>query len=269
MLLLGLVLAAVSLAATGCGASADPVARAAARTSDVSGLRFSMVMKIQGAGVSGSMTASGATDSAGHLELTMDLSDIGRGDGPGARGTLSIVEDGTSMYVSGDGLERVLPDGKKWGRIDLSRAVRELGLDVSMVPGGQTDPRTSLDQLREAGNVVEVGAGTVRGVATTRYSVLLDLRKGLDRLDAPSRKAMVTVLDRIERAGGRYVPADVWIDGDGYVRRFRAIISNYLGSGVSLSLSMDIFDPGSPVTIVVPPESQVADLTNELEGLSG
>jgi len=112
------------------------------------------------------------------------------------------------------------------------------------------------------GNVVEVGPQTIGGVATTRYSVLVDLRKGLEKLDGDRRAAMQEVLDRLEAAGGRYVPADVWIDDNGYLRRFRMEMSNYLGAGSSISLTMKLYDFGSPVDIAVPPAYQVADLTN-------
>jgi hypothetical protein len=263
-----IALVGTSVVVAGCGATIDPVAEAATRTSDVSTLRFTVNMKVQmpTAGTPVSLTATGAIDSAAQrLELSMDLSKVAVLSGEqGALGRMTIVEDGLVMYMSGGGLSRVLPGGKTWLRVDLSRAASSLGLDLSSLTGGQTDPRTSLAQLREAGNVVEIGPRTVKGVATTRYSVLIDLRQGLDKLDGASREAMEQLVDRLESSGGRYVPGDAWIDADGYLRRFRMAIPNYLGTGTSFAMTMDLYDFGDQVSIDVPQDWQVADVTDRL-----
>jgi hypothetical protein len=268
-----IALVGTSVVVAGCGATIDPVAQAATRTSDVSTLRFTVSMKVQmpTVGTPVSLTATGAIDSAAQrLELSMDLSKVAVLSGEqGALGRMTIVEDGLVMYMSGGGMSRVLPGGKTWLRVDLSRAASSLGLDLSSLTGGQTDPRTSLAQLREAGNVVEIGPRTVKGVATTRYSVLIDLRQGLDKLDAASRKAMEQLVDRLESSGGRYVPGDAWIDADGYLRRFRMAIPNYLGTGTSFAMTMDLYDFGDQVSIDVPQDWQVADVTDRLSQALG
>src|SRR5207245_1918371 len=84
----------------------------------------------------------------------------------------------------------------------------------------------------------------IRGVSTTRYNVLVDLRKGLDKLDGPSRETMEQLVNRLEAAGSRYVPADAWIDSEGYLRRIRLAIPGYLGAGSSFSLTMDMYGFG-------------------------
>ena len=268
-----LALVATAVVVAGCGTTIDPVAQAATRTSDVSSLRFTMNMKLQvpAAGAPVSLTASGAIDSAAQrLELTMDLSKIAALSGEsGALGRMTMVEDGLVMYMSGGGISSLLPAGKTWLRVDLSRAASAIGLDLSGVTGGQSDPRTSLAQLREAGNVVEIGPQTVKGVVTTRYSVLIDLRQGLDKLDAASRRRMEELVDRLEASGGRYVPGDAWIDAAGYLRRFSMAIPNYLGTGTSFALTMDLYGFGDQVSIRVPQEWQVADVTDRLSRALG
>jgi hypothetical protein len=268
-----LALVSTALLVSGCGATLDPVAQAATRTSDVSTLRFTMTMKLRlpTALEPVSINASGAVDSAaGRFGLTMDLSRLAALSGQGGQlGRMSIIEDGTVMYMGGGGLAGTLPGGKEWVRIDLSQAASRLGLDLSSLTGGQTDPRTSLAQLREAGNVVRIGPHSIKGVATTRYNVLLDLRHGVDRLKGASRDAMQQLVDRLEALGSRYVPADAWIDGDGYLRRFRMAIPNYLGTGSSVSLTMDLFDFGSAVDIAVPAASDVVDLGDSLSRVLG
>jgi len=268
-----LALVVTTLVVAGCGATIDPVAQAATRTSDVSSLRFSMTIKLQVPTVVApvSIKASGAIDSAaGRLKLTMDLPEIaGLNGDQGAFGQIAIVEDGLVMYISGRALLGALPGGKTWARVDLSRTAGAMGLNLSGLTGGQTDPRTSLAQLREAGNVVKIGPRTLKGVATTRYSVLIDLRKGLDKLDGASRETMEQLLDRLEASGGSYVPGDAWIDADGYLRRFHVAIPNYLGTGSSFSLTMDLFGFGDRVSIEPPQAWQVADVTDLLSRTPG
>lgn len=259
-----LLLAVVAIAATGCGATLDPVAEAATRTSDASTFRFAMDMRLVADGQSVPMTMSGAVDTAANrLALGIDASKAAAlgGDGAGV-GRMTMVEDGLVMYMSGEAVTGRLPGGKAWVRIDLSKAASALGVDLSNMTGGQSDPRTSLEQLKEAGNVVEVGHDTIDGVDTTRYSVLVDMRKGLDTVKGAEREALQQLVDRLEQAGGRYVPADVWVDGDGYLRRFHMAMSNYLGSGSSFTLTMKLSAFGEPVAIAVPPADQVADLTD-------
>ena len=268
-----LALVATTVVVAGCGATLDPVAQAATRTSDVSSLRFSMTMQLQLPTVATpvSIKASGAIDSAAQrLQLTMDLSRVAAAAGkPGALGKMTIIEDGLVMYMTGGGLSRLLPGGKTWARIDLSQAAGSMGLDLSGLTGGQSDPRTTLAQLRGAGNVVKIGPQRVGAVATTRYNVLLDLRKGLGKMDGASRKMMEQVVDRLEAAGGRYVPADAWIDADGYLRRFHLAIPNYLGTGTSLAMTMNLFDFGAHVDVAVPQAWQVADVTDQISQAFG
>jgi hypothetical protein len=268
-----LALVSTALVVSGCGATLDPVAQAATRTSDVSTLRFTMTMKLRvpTVGEPISLNATGAVDSAaGRFRLTMDFSRLAALSGQsGELGRMTIVEDGAVMYMGGGGVSRMLPGGKAWVRIDLSQAASGLGLDLSSLTSGQTDPRTSLAQLRKAGNVVRIGPQTIKGVPTTRYNVLIDLRQGLDRLQGARREAMKQLVGRLEALGSRYVPADAWIDGGGYLRRFRMAIPNYLGTGSSVSLTMDLFDFGGGVDIALPPAWQVVDLSESLSRALG
>ncbi len=269
-LLAPLAVAAIAVLASGCGASLDPVAQAATRTSDVSTLRFSMDLAAQLPNLTTPVhvTARGAIDAVSErVGMTMDLSRVAAAAGaPAGLGRLTMVLDGGVMYMNAPALAGSLPGGKTWLRVDLARAAQALGADLSAFTSGQTDPRTTLAQLREAGNVVEIGPATVRGTPATRYSVLLDMRAGIERLHGALREAAERALDRLEAAGHRYVPATAWVDGEGYLRRFRATIPDYLGAGTSFSLTMDLFDFGAGVQIAVPAAIDVVDVTDRLPG---
>jgi hypothetical protein len=210
------------------------------------------------------ITATGSIDGAAHrLAMDMDMSNVAAAAGAaGQLGQMTLVEDGTIMYLRASYLSSILPAGKSWMKLDLSRLANGMGESFSALTSVQSDPRVSLQQLRKAGNVVELGPRSVRGVATTRYSVLLDVRAGLGRLDGAAKKLAEQMADRFEAAGHKYVPAYAWIDSSGYLRRFQMSVPDYLGAGTSFSVTADYFDFGGNVSIGVPPESTVADLTD-------
>ncbi len=261
-------LVAAAAFASGCGVTLDPVAQAATRSAKASTLRFTLSLSAQvpGAPAPVSFSATGAIDSAAErMTMTMDLTRVAALDPQESFPRhMTIVEDGLVMYLGGDGFGRVLPAGRHWARIDLSTAARKLGTDLPSLVTGQSDPRTSLAQLRDAGNVVQVGSGLVHGVPTTRYSVLLDLEKGLGSVPDSARDAVEQMLDR--SPASRYVPADVWIDADGYLRRLRLSIPDYLGTGGSMKVTMELSDFGAPLNVVVPPAADVADAASLLGG---
>lgn len=69
----------------------------------------------------------------------------------------------------------------------------------------------------------------------------------------------------IEITGSDGFPMEVWIDEKDLVRRMRmqmSINNPALGGKMDMDLSMDLFDYGTPVSIDVPDEDDVADLTD-------
>jgi len=260
----GLALLVSTALLSGCGATLDPVAQAATRTTDASTLRFSMQMTMSVAGEAPvSLTAKVAIDGAAkRMQMTMDFSKLSSG----RLGRLTMIEDATDMYIGGDGLADVLPAGKRWAKVDLRQMSARMGLDLSALMSGQSDPRTSLAQLRDAGEVVRVGPETIDGIDTTRYSVFLHLRDGLDRLEGPARDAMKTIVDRLEAEGHGVLPADAWVDGAGYLRRLRLDFPGFAGTGSTFAMTMDLSAFGEAFTVPLPAAAEVADVTGTLGG---
>jgi hypothetical protein len=129
----------------------------------------------------------------------------------------AVAADG-SLYVRGGPVD-TFANGK-WVRVKA--ADRSFNL-------GEADPTKLLDYLRSTSNVQKVGAATIRGVATTHYVAHV-------------------------KAGTKSVPLDVWVDGNGLVRRLRV-------DSQRVTASVDLFDFGD-VTVVVPPSSDTVDLSN-------
>jgi hypothetical protein len=98
----------------------------------------------------------------------------------------------------------------------------------------QVDPRRLLEQLQhEAREVSVVGKETVQGVETTRYHL-------------------------VDSDGA---PMEVWVDGDGLVRRMKAVDSP--GAADEARITVEFSDFGAPVDIEPPPADEVDELPED------
>ena len=117
-------------------------------------------------------------------------------------------------------------EGKPWGRRELPERRASGGLS-----GASENPLARLVELgRLRSPVVRVGEEQVRGVDTVRYRT--------------------TVAD----IGDAVSPLEVWLDGDDRLRRYR---STSEVEETRFTMTFEVFDIGTPVTIDLPPEDQV------------
>jgi hypothetical protein len=122
-----------------------------------------------------------------------------------------------------------------------------------------------------AGGVKVVGHQRVRGVPTTRYRGRLDLEKIADQapssLRAKARDAMAQV---IAKTGARFIPAEVWVDAQGRVRRFVfSMTVSQSGQSVVVAMQIELFAYGPSPAVEIPPAGETYDLTQAaLSGLS-
>jgi hypothetical protein len=141
---------------------------------------------------------------------------------PAAATPLEAVAANGSFYVRGGPVDSFA--NGKWVRVKAG----DRGFDL-----GQADPAKLLEYLRSSSSVERLGQATVRGVQTTHYVARV-------------------------RAGTSRVPLDVWVDGQGLVRRLHV---NWQGADASV----DLFDFGD-VNVSVPAASDTVDLSNMLGG---
>lgn len=252
------------LALAGCGSSAKTsspavrrapgnarrlsvVTRAATKTAQVTGARVTMVGRISTPKGPMLLTGNGvfALDAKqGRLRVSFS----------GAE-TLTITElfDDFVLYMSAPGLSSAA-NGKTWVKFDIRKYAKALGGNLSQLTSG--NPSDMLQRLRASGTVTEAGMESVRGVPTTHYVATIDVHKvekqsGLGKLFAKAK------ID--------YAPEDVWIDRQGYLRRVETSYSGEVkGQKVSVALTMDLFDLGTPVHVVLPAPSDVYDVTPDL-----
>lgn len=274
-----LVLGAPAVA--GCGkASQDPVevVRAAAtKTTAEASSRLAFTVGLSGGPVAGTVRGGGVFDYAAKRgRITMDLGGI---TGSPVGGSIDSVVDGPTIYARfPDELASRLPGGKRWVKFDIEAAGKTMGLDLSqLTQAQQADPTQALDYLRGASDSVEtVAADELRGVEATHYRVTLDLEKAGQAL-APGQRA---AFDKaIARLGTSSLPADVWIDGDGRLRKMswsQDLSKLGLPAGTpggrpsgTMRFEMELFDFGVEADVVLPPASETVDLPSMLGSLRG
>lgn len=245
--------------------------QAAEATSEVRTQKFEISMSMDGGPMPVAMDMTGAIDIENDLlQIEMDLGasmgdvmdpDDLEGFDPGMLDMTMIVADG-QLYMRSPMMTMFTGSDAEW----ISMPADDMEADEL---GGHQDPTAFLDFLRSTeAEVTEVGEEDVRGVSTTHYSTVLDVRAILDEADVEDRDGMEEALDSFG-GGLNELPMDVWIDGDGMVRRMEMTMdlsevddSADLGSMV---MTIELFDFDEPVDIEVPDPSNVVDM-EDLEG---
>jgi hypothetical protein len=280
---LALVAATAGLVACGGGddaVSADSVAQAATKTSNVKSYRVDTTTSMKLPGSSQEVTFRGAgvfAPGARRGRLELDLSELNQVLGPQGSpynfGHVQLIMAGSNMYMRIPFLKQVAPSLKPWVKINLERAAQAAGIDFSsfLQFGQGGDPTQTLQFLRGAGKVKKVGTEKVRGVDTTHYEATVDLRKVADNAPAKDRPELRRSMQRvIALTGEKTLPLEIWVDDDGLVRRetYHEKLA-IQGSSTEIKAAMELYDFGAPVAAPVPPASLVTDLTAAAAGAQG
>jgi hypothetical protein len=105
-----------------------------------------------------------------------------------------------------------------------------------------------------------VGSESIDGVPTTGYRADIDFGRVPDALPAASRAAV----EGLEQLSGIHnIPVVVWIDARHLVRRVQYAFNENLPTGQTLNtfVTVDVTQYGPQPAPVLPPASQVQDLT--------
>jgi hypothetical protein len=267
-----ILVAAVAFAAAGCGGggkhSATPlelVSQAVSKTTTSNSAKFHMTVTEKANGIGPfTFTADGVSDASNRsAKMTLDMSAIAQLLGGGKKGNPSdwhadVVLDGTNAkdiveYMRLPVLSKQLPGGKPWVKIDLNKLGDIKGIDVTTLlqSAGQQDPTQALQLLESVGDVKEVGSEQVGGVDTTHYTGTIDPQK-------VAEKSGVAGLGPVLAASGaQSIPIDVWIDGDGYVRKLQESVK---GTSANVQIEALLSDFGTKVDVTPPPADQTTDL---------
>jgi hypothetical protein len=215
-----------------------------------------------------------------HMDMTMTLPGVGgitaTGDAKFARNqpaeqmamTIPSVGKVKIVLVSGT-IYLALPpsiagvlntSGKPWVKVDLTGVdpqFQSLGQTANLA--GQADPTQLIQQISAAGTITNVSHETVNGVATTHYSISVDVSKLLRSANANAQEQQ-----ELAQLGITTLPFDIWVNGDNLPIRIVTKIpfpaTTSMSPGQPVSITVNYSDWGRPVTITAPPADQVAPL---------
>lgn len=256
------ILAACTPLACGNGETANEVlspqdvAAAAARTAEVATFRASLESTIEASGQTMQTSGEGefaAKGKRGHMTVTSSLE--------GSEFEMELVMAWPVMYMRfPPELGAELPPGKHWVSFDMQKLGEKLGFDFQqLMQADQTDPLQGLAYLRRLTDLETVGEEDVRGVETTHYRGVVDLRRVAD--EVPGMKTSIErfiELTKVER-----VPAEAWLSADGLVRRIKFAYDDMQlapGQSADMTMQMELYDFGAAVTVEEPPADEVVGL---------
>ncbi|CAN5769985.1 hypothetical protein BH18ACT15_BH18ACT15_07650 [soil metagenome] len=177
--------------------------------------------------------------------------------------SIVTVYDGSILYLGADFMSQIVPGGKRWLKVDAGKASGSLGPLAQLSQFGQSDPIAAFGLLEGLTGPVETidEDVDVRGAPATHYRFTIDVGEALTKVSGVSR-AQVEALDK---QGIDAIPADVWLDAKGAVRRMQYrldVPSAATGGGgkAKVAVRMELFDFGTPVDVEPPPADQVTDI---------
>jgi len=262
LLCLALCASALVGCAGGDALALDPVAQAANTTAKTTSSRFEFRASID-AGSVGSFALHGngvfdGKDKSGWMNMHFSLPPAYQLQVPTADPSMEMIFDGSHgliMYMRSPLFDKVVPTGK-WVKMDLAKMAGK-GQDLSAIlNANQADPSQSLRMLMASSSAHVMGSERIRGVQTTHYAFSIDFK----RLAQNSKQFKMLT----DETGSVSAPAEAWIDAKGRVRRLTvAMVSGAkLGTPVTMTITEDLYDFGTPVNITAPSGDLVVDLSS-------
>lgn len=243
--LLGVLLVAVLANAVLHGGDApDAVSAAAKRTAAMPGARLALDVKysfegevIAGHGRGAYNAQTGRSRAFLALPISTEMA------------TTRSVADESHVYLRGPTLDAALPPGKEWTEIEPM-----LGHFTVTAFSTNGSVQSTLEALKAIDDVDELGGEAVHGQSTTHYQGTIQLS---------------------EKIPGE-IPAEVWIDEHGLIRKVRIVEplpEAEGGSTLTMDLTTELFDFWAEPEIALPAPRTVLDYTPvaraELQMLDG
>jgi hypothetical protein len=247
------VAGAVALLAAGCGgggdsASSDDIQRAASKTAEAGSLEADFAVSAQGLTGSGSGVFN-SKERTGQMKMKLN-----------ARGREIPVDsfvDGDVLYLRSPAFAQATTRNKQWIKLNLATLGSAQGsTDLSGILDASPTPANALAYLQGSSTVDKVGSESVGGVDTTHYSVSANLDRAAEHASGATRDAVQGV---ISQSGVKTLPLEVWVDGNGYIRKVS--YDEHAGRRQAATVTMELHDFGGPVAISAPPSDSVVDVT--------
>lgn len=222
-----------------------------------------------GTGAQQNVTVSGAgvTDfPARAFDLTLNLP---------AGGSVETRDLHNVLYEHVPAAAAKLPGHKPWLKIDLTKLQQRSGVSAGQMPqGNQADPSQLPGYLQGVSDQVhQAGHATIHGVPTTEYDATVDLTKAATKQTAtPGAREAIARAE--QQPGTHTLPMKLWVDSTGLVHQlaYHLVVHPKPAAGqtgttpaaVTLDLSMQLYDFGTPVHVTASPAAQTTDLTNRV-----
>jgi hypothetical protein len=140
----------------------------------------------------------------------------------------------------------------KWVRVDT----RTLS-DGNLVTGGATDPLAAAELLRGARTASYVGESEVGGFAVRHYRGTADLRRAAEDASAANKAALAAAAKGF---AAEQVPFDVYLDGQGRIRKVRhrfSFVNGQQKTAVAVASTTLLYDFGAPVDVELPDDEDI------------
>ncbi|MBM3677955.1 MAG: hypothetical protein FJW96_08745 [Actinobacteria bacterium] len=234
-------------------AAPNPIVDAARRTAKMRTMSLSLqsVTVVAGAG---EVKIGGTVEQVGTASARLALVVRANGERIALDGVMLREQGRYVMYARSPAFAANLPPGKEWMRFDLDAAARNQGIDFS----GLVASQGTLGPLEHGiEKTTKLETGEVAGVRATRYRVVLDVARAAAKVPAFGKQ--ITALEGATGIRLRQLKYDVWIDGDGLLRRVRFAIplASEAARGSSTT-TMTFTDFNQPVEVTAPPADLVA-----------
>ena len=271
------------------GATGTPVQRrtpveavlaSSSKTAEAKSSKVAFTLVTQGVpgapGGSVTITGEGAFDYAGRQgAFTTNVPVLGQ---------TQAVSTGSTVYQKLPPQLAAGLGGKSWVKVDLSELAKGAGIDFDSISQASSgDPTQALQFLKGAGaDMVEVGKEQVRGEAVTHYRGTIDMNKAA----AAAPPEQQQTYQKIAQLYGQPLPVEVWVDGEDRLRKASYAVDlsklNLPPQAAAkaeaaaaekptgtLSYTTELFDFGTPVSVIVPPADQVIDFAQLTAAAAG
>jgi hypothetical protein len=236
------------------------------------------------------VSGSGAVDltrDVGHLTATVPALSglVGSGND-----SVDVVGDTGAVYVGSPALSSVT-GGTTWLKVDLPQGSTSSSADSATL-GVLSNPSQLLGLLSSVGGqVTTVGNVDLNGVPTTEYRTTVTLSELASRAGLSAGSSLgAHVAKVLGQLGNTTVPVTAWVGDDGYVRQLSAsialsrltpaglagdLVNGTLGGSSadqatsSTAVTVGFSHYNEPVTVTVPPASQVTDVSGIVSSVTG
>lgn len=173
---------------------------------------------------------------------------------------ITAILSGTNLYLQFPGISS-LTNGAPWAEIPLSAlsGSASSAISQSLQQLQNSNPLAQTQILAASHDVHQVGTQVINGVPTTEYAGTVSPSAALSSLSPSLNQQLAPELNQISGD----ISFNIWLDGQHLVRK---VTENETVAGQAVSVSMTITSVNKPVTVTVPPASQVDVLSQS--GLS-